>query len=601
MRKRFVIRLAALFLIASLGFGAEVVERFRLGAVVEGIAYISSGPLEGKIALIDGTWVYLHDPALGNYEKIFSVADAGFVPYGIAYLSQGPFSGNFLIAYSNNPPRFYLYTTSGTLISPVLFKDVTWHHVEGLTQITTSGSYNGMIAMIRYSSVGEPHITIFQISESDGEIQAWLEKDVILDCLPSFGYAPGIAYLPSEYPNPEFRDRFVVSDSMGSRLYVVDLEGNCEAEFPGLADDEGLAYISSGAYAGNLILVDMVLFQPTIQSLDGTFSVPASIPPVGLGLFAALGLSWMGSRQQFFIPEWDGRDYDIPVSLISRPSAGTWNRDNRFRITNGFRIVHRITDQTADGTYVLFGTVSARGEPAHRGYASVNAALEQFGPPTPFPEDYRIVSPLVYIAGETAAEDRFAAPLGKKIVMFDPFFSPEPLEIDLTSSLTNDISGLCYDPSVRRFYIQDGMTIRVFDRGWNRIDSLDIGGIAPNFSSLTRITSGDLRGHLAGLNSDENELIIIYIEYDLAVDLVGDLIGDVRTVGLNSGLANSLTQKLKNASDLIKKKLAAPAVHLLDAFINEVRARSGTGIPAAKAESWIARAEDVIRGLKELL
>ena len=65
--------------------------------MIEGLTYINSGPLEGKIALVDGSLVYIHDPALGNYEKIFSVMNDNLVmpPRGIVYLSDGPGAGNF--------------------------------------------------------------------------------------------------------------------------------------------------------------------------------------------------------------------------------------------------------------------------------------------------------------------------------------------------------------------------------------------------------------------------------------------------------------------------------------------------------------------------
>ena len=123
------------------------------------------------------------------------------------------------------------------------------------------------------------------------------------------------------------------------------------------------------------------------------------------------------------------------------------------------------------------------------------------------------------------------------------------------------ISGLCYDPSVRRYYVQDGKAVRVFDSTWEILDSLDIGDIAPSFGKITRITSGELRGHLAGLNSFDNELIIINLEYDLAGDLITGLIGDIRSAGLKKGLANSLMQKLEDALDSLEKNtLGQPSI-----------------------------------------
>ena len=596
--------LVIVILISAPIFSYEVIERFRLGAQVTGITYINSGPLEGKIALLDGSFVYIHDPALGNYEKIFSTSRAWL--NGITYLSQGPFAENFLL--SGGSPQLFLFTTTGSPVGTVA-QDFSWGWAEGLTQIT-SGPDKGMIALINASS-WPPHIIIFDLQQSGTEIQAVFERDIPLDFHPAPYYAMGIAWLPDDFPDPSYRGMFVVSDQASESIYVIDDYGNCIVGFPGVPSDcEGLTYFSSGAYRGKLFLSDWSLLNACIRSLDGEFSETSSLPPVGLGIeyinYNPGPLTWLKDREQLFINCIDDY-YDMPVDLISRWSAGVWHWDERLRIPY-FWYPRSITELTADGTYKLFGYVSSW--PRRLGVASLDAALNWMGDITPLPEEYNGTPfrTLVYVAGDTPDADRFVVPSGKNIYSFYPSFQIGEIIADLSEVLTGSVSNGCYDPAARRFYLWDQSSpdpsggwfpiLRVFDADWNIIDSFVIEDAN---SGVTKITSGELRGCIAVQNTDDNEVIILNVEYDLAAALIGRLIGDIQTTELKKGLAKSLISKLEDALGSIAKKHARPAVNQLEEFIDAVYAQSGKGIPAAAAEGWMALAQNVISGLQELL
>jgi hypothetical protein len=299
---------------------------------------------------------------------------------------------------------------------------------------------------------------------------------------------------------------------------------------------------------------------------------------------------------------WDGTDWSMPTYLISRLSAGEWRKDSGFRYTR-LRRVLSITDMTAGGTYQIFGIVSPRGQPVRFEVQRLDA---NFGlvSQIAFPNQYtgRSFGSLVYVPGETIADDRYITPFQKSIYSFDANYSYPAVIIDLTEKVTNNISQLCYDSAVKRFYVLDGTMLRVFDAAWNSVYNFDLSeAFVRPFSEIAKFTSGDLSGHIALLNDGDNELFILNFEYQIAGDLLTNLIRDVQAGGFKKGLTNSLVQKLENAKKSVEKKNITPAVNQIEAFQNEVRAQAGKDIPAASAERWLALSADIIRGLQQIL
>lgn len=590
--------LCLLGLLATSAVGYELTERYRLGAVVESLAYVNSGPLAGKVAFIDGWTVYVSDLQRGGYEKLFSVRGIPFgaAPRGLAYLSQGDFAGNFLFSDNTNPNTLFLVTTAGGLVGAVHAQNFSWLYAEGVTQIT-SGPYQGQVAMLGFNeSYTSTYILIFGLQQIGGEINAYLTKDI-----PNVSSEQGLglAFLPADFPDPAFANTFVVAESITATLSVVDDQGVQIGAFPGIHYSEGLSYIPDGVYAGKLFLADMSLLEAQVRNLDGSFKIPAPIPLIGMGLFGIQSYTWLSGRQQLYLIGWDGTNWSMPVYLASRLSAGVWRKDDEFRATH-FRQTRNITDRAADGTYRLFGIVSARGTPACYAVDQLDAQFALLNT-TPLQYTGRSFGNLVYVPGPTTAEDRFIAPSQKAIYSFDASFA-DPAIIDLSAKVTQNVSRICYDPAAKRYYLIDVTLLRVFDATWNLLDTFDLSGLCPGpFGPVEKFTSGDLRGQIAVLNGDDNELIILNFEYQIAGDLLNRLSADIRAASLPKGIENSLTKKLDNALESAEKKNPTAAVNQIEAFQSEVRVQGGKEIPAELADAWLERTAEIIRGLQAIL
>jgi len=601
MKKSHWLLFVVLSLLASAAFSYEVTERYRLGASAEGMTYVTNGPLAGKAAAADGWYVYTLDPASGNYQKAFCVAGMGLPapPRGIAYISQGEFAGDFLFSDSSDPNTLYLVTSTGTLVGAVEAQGFQWKYPEGLTQIT-SGPYQGRIALLGSApSGGSRHIYVLRLEQGGNGINAFLEKDI--SNIPNDDML-GIAFLPADFPVVAYRDMFAVTVRQGVdwTLEVFDTQGVQRATSSCIAFPEGLAYIPSGSFAGRLLISERQLFQAAYRNLDGTVSTPAGIPPVGLGLFGPSNFTWLKNSQQFHFVAWDGRFFNMPGYLISRRGPDMWNLDRQFQLTH-FYYTRNLTDLTADGTYKLFGIV-APGSPARYAVESWDASFQPLANPIQLPFAGVSFGSLAYVPGDMPDNDRFVAPSGKKIYTFNPLSGYTATITDLSGSVMNNISRLSYDPGARRYYVLDGTWLRVFDTNWGILDSFSLLDAAPvALRAVAKITSGELRGNVALLDADDNELIMLNFEYDIAGDLLSRLIAEVKAAGLAKGLTNSLVSKLENAKKSVEKKKLTPAINQVEAFINEVQAQSGKGVGSAAAEAWQALAAQVVRGLQQLL
>src|SRR5690349_10963197 len=91
--KRVFVCLMALLLLGIHGFGQTEIKRLRLGNIVESLAYVSTGPHAGTIAIVDGMQVtgFVAD-GRGNtpVQTLFDFSKLGFTsqPTGMGYMSD---------------------------------------------------------------------------------------------------------------------------------------------------------------------------------------------------------------------------------------------------------------------------------------------------------------------------------------------------------------------------------------------------------------------------------------------------------------------------------------------------------------------------------
>jgi hypothetical protein len=78
------------------------------------------------------------------------------------------------------------------------------------------------------------------------------------------------------------------------------------------------------------------------------------------------------------------------------------------------------------------------------------------------------------------------------------------------------------------------------------------------------------------------------------------LLNDLLLSGLDTGVKNSLAQKLKNADKHLTNGRITPAMNEIEAFVNEIKAQNGKKIPTDLAAKWIQSAAAILKALKEI-
>ncbi len=588
--------------------GQEVTERSRLGAVIEGVTYISSGPLAGRVAFLDCWGIYTCDLIGGGYEKLCSVENIlDFVgwPRGIGYIGQGEFEGNFLLGRGGGNELF-LVSSSGSLISRVEIEGFQLGYHEGLTEIS-SGLYAGCMAILGHANVVGGvirHIYIFRLeNQGDGGVRAILVNDLSEVFTPAI-YSFSIAFLP--WDSPEYPNHFVLGDGEGA-MRVYDEQGILQATYSGIPFMEGMTYLRGGIHQGRLFITDMAVTGPAVRNLDGSQSMPIEIS-VGVPGFGASTLTWLKNSQQLVGFLFTGLNWQWPMYVLSRPFPGQWNQEDVFPYLH-LRIPYNISDMTSAGMHYAFGTVDS--VPGQSPYEiQVLDADFQLINKISLPIEYSAqrFRRLVHVPGIAGSEDRFLLILttpSDRILSFDSNFSYPAQVIDLSGKV-NSLYRLCYDPAIMRYYGLDdgGLTLRVFDRNWSPLTTYDLSGfIVRGFSDLTKFTSGDLEGNvglLGGLDRGDNEVVSVNFEYQIGSDLLNKLGQDVLGSGIKDGLASALNRELNNAVLLVNQKKIIPAVSLVQSFQALVQAQRGKGIPAGVADQWLALAAEIIRGLENI-
>lgn len=82
-------------------------------------------------------------------------------------------------------------------------------------------------------------------------------------------------------------------------------------------------------------------------------------------------------------------------------------------------------------------------------------------------------------------------------------------------------------------------------------------------------------------------------DFGFQISKITVLISEVESLGLHHGTANSLLKKLESAKKSYEQGNEHAAMNKIDAFINQVEAKSGKIIPASVADMLISSADGV--------
>ncbi len=587
----------------------EVTETYKQGTYIEDATLITAGPHAGKFAVIDGWSVYLYDHDAGTYEKLFSYAGLGLLypSRGLCAVSGGEFAGHFLLNDYGHKNTLFIINDAGELIDEVSAVNFEWTaHCEGLTEIT-GGPDRGKFAMLGYQTVTYPishHIFIFRMERDGGDIKAVLERDLVY-VQNEYRVATGLCYIDETHPDSTLWNHFVTSSLGQQKLYVVDMTGTVKKSILNKSNIqvEGLVYINSGPRAGNFLFADRWSEENCIRDLDGITSLPTNLH-IGLNLFQPKSIAWLEDSGQFL-------EASLFFSLqtfngfytLTRLEGQNWRKDGQHSYSQIYNTLE-VTAMTPRGVHFLLGFDRVNNQNVYRAQTlDVNFNLvtsytipQQYAPAAP-----RYIS---YIPATATADDAvMIAATGttdQKILYFDAAFSTAPRVVDVTSKIWR-IWGICYDAANERYYVSEGLKLKIFDSSWNEIAAFDLSPFIPRIAAnLTKITSGELKSNLAICNFDDNEIVFLMAEYAIAAKQIEALLQLVEASEINSGIMNSLVKKLEGALDAVNEKRIAPAVNKVESFQNEVRAQSGKKIPADTADDWLHQAASIIRGLNNI-
>lgn len=594
------------FLMASIAPAQEVIEKYRMGNLIEGLTYIREGKLADKLVFRDGGYVCSYDLKTDKYERLFCFAKLGIAieQSGICSISTGNFSGNLLMNSWKDFSKLYIVSPSGKLVSEVLIVDFTTNG-EGLTEIS-SGPYSGMFALFENAYRHPHHIIIFRIVDEGDAVNAYLVNDIVIEGPYSGPW--GICFLPDDFPDPQYRNHFLISKQYPlNEIAVIDYGGNVKISFPADFVYEGLAYIDKGSYKGKLAVSGGLAPYAWIRNLDGTYETPLNVM-AGIGLPGVPSiLTWLANKNQL-LTGWAGKNNNI-FYFLSRLAPENWEKDSEL-VYSEVDWARDVTDLLSDNSYYLLGHLwwDMRQYEVHKLNSDFNWVATYSLHSGQF-EGKRFSSifynPDESIFGVVQYYDSSTGESLNNVCLFDSdFVHIETIDLSEITEKASLIWESYYDTETQRYYILNRENlILVFNLSWGLIAECDISSLADcggSFWELTKITSGELYGNFILFDWLNMELFVVNLEGQIIIFQLEKLIDEVQNSDIDQGIKNSLVKYLEKSNKSIEKGNINAAINQIRAFQNEVRAQSGKKIPVELAERWINISEDIIQALEDL-
>lgn len=511
MVRRLLVCLTTLLVILLLvapAVSQTVVKRMRLGNLVEGMAYVSSGPLAGHVVIIDGRQLIAFPAEArgqAQWRKLFDFSALGIStrPIGVGYIASERlliFSGN-VIGITPPTATFYLSDHLGRPHGTISF---TWPadfvagfpYVEGVTWVPLGATrYPGCLIFAAIQRVAPFERAFFVINRQGGFVAK----------IPAPPHPSGPDY-DFFTTGLAYRNGHLLVGLIDNTLWELDLDGNILAGplfFDDAWDIEGVAALGSGRIAltsvfnGKLIFLDSDLNRlPEERSFR-----------IGFGLSASFAVAWNPNASQFLVHA-NGYEPTLDMPQITALAADLSS-------------AHRVVDMLPyGGTYSRMDYLPDDNLIALSKLAPLPRAIRLFNSSglveeIEFPSAYRIGG-LAYIR----STDEFAA---------NNTYSPATIDILDRSGVVNrtfDLSAHIPATSgiVDIAHFQPTPTpgdgeFMVLVAGPYRLLQLDFSGNfiteystapldAPQLLSVKAITSGPYAGAWAGVELNNNELII---------------------------------------------------------------------------------------------
>jgi hypothetical protein len=299
MRKTLSVLSILFFVGISTASAQTVVQRVRLGNLVEGMTYINEGPLAKHIVIIDGRYL-TGVPAEGRgatpFSNLFDVMELGYLapPRGVAWIETeqrfiftdptvGTPSTTFRLTDFRGRPK-------GTIVFqwPSDFVDGAPYVEEIAWMPLCAPVYPGMFVFLAPQTAGNGLEALFVMDRKGN-----LVKEIVLNQDPNSPYylaATGLAY----------RSGHLLLGNQDGNLYEIDFDGNVTSPpvfFPDATDIEGVAVLSRDRVVitshtdGKLIYLDTNLNR---LPLERSYKV-------GFGLGASVEVAWDSATNEYII------------------------------------------------------------------------------------------------------------------------------------------------------------------------------------------------------------------------------------------------------------------------------------------------------------
>jgi hypothetical protein len=294
MLKRLFFSIVGMVIISTVALDSAAqtaIARKRLGNTTEAMTYISSGPLAGKLAIMDGYDVILSDER--SSQKLFSVLPLGvnIEPRGIAYLDA---------------ERLFAFDDP-TQLSTLLLADLDGHprgtinltylngyfpeHVESLIWLPrTSPVFPNHFVMVGVTLSTTPYESRLEVIRRDGQVEA--------EIFPQIAFPEGEFITGLSYQSP---GGFVAGLSGDGTLWRMDRNGAVLAgpvSVPDVADFEGIAQVSANRIAAAAGTTGQVMFFDAnlarLPKLDRSYKV-------GYGLSVPTGVTWDPDTYEYLV------------------------------------------------------------------------------------------------------------------------------------------------------------------------------------------------------------------------------------------------------------------------------------------------------------